>query len=99
MKGTRKNTRYADEFKAEAVKRVLSGDESVRSVALDLGVSEGVLHSWVNKHKFRRGDPELVAENERLRAELKAQKKELDLAQMERDILKKATAFFAKESK
>jgi transposase len=99
VKGTRKYTRYTDEFKAESVKRILKESESVRSVAQDLGISEGVLHSWVNKTKYRMGDPELIAENERLRAELKAQRKELEHAQMERDILKKATAFFAKESK
>ena len=85
--------RYTEEFKAEAAKQVIDLGRPVREVAERLGVSSYTLYEWV---KIRRKDPvldladrSLAAENRRLQAELKR-------VTEERDILKKAAAYFAK---
>ena len=92
-----KRARYTLEFKMEAVRLVRSG-QSIAAVAKILGIAEQTLHNWVKAHrqgKLKGGDSKPVSaeqmEISRLRAELARVK-------MERDILKKATAYFAKES-
>jgi len=88
------NRRYTDEFKDEAVKQVTERGYSVQEVAKRLGVGPKSLYTWVGgvrgKRKQQR-DADLQAENARLRAELKR-------IEEERDILKKAAAYFAKAS-
>ncbi len=89
--------RYTLEFKLEAV-RLVKGGQSAAATAKILGISEQTLHNWVKADKDGRlvgagakpVSPEQM-EIARLRAELARVK-------MERDILKKATAYFAKES-
>lgn len=85
------NKKYPDEFKREAVRQVLDKGHSVPSVAKRLGISDKSLYYWVNK---ARKTPEQTSEGEEIRR-LKA---ELKRVSEERDILKKAAAFFAKES-
>ena len=90
---------YTNEFKVEAVKLVTEQGRSVAEAARSLGISENLLRSW--KISFQaKGDqafpgrghlPAIEDELRRLRADNKR------LA-MERDILKKATAFFAREA-
>ena len=87
--------RYTLEFKQEAV-RLVEGGQSIAAVARTLGVVEQTLHNWVKAHRQGRlsgADGKLVSaeqmEISRLRAELARVK-------MERDILGKATAYFAK---
>jgi len=87
--------RYTDEFKIEAVKQVTDRGYSVQEVAQRLGVTTHSLYAWRKKygqgsHRAAQLDDQ-QAENRRLRAELKR-------VTEERDILKKATAYFAKES-
>jgi len=85
--------RYTDEFKVEAAKQVLDQGRSVREVATRLGVSIDSLYAWVREQRklpvTRQADASLAAENRRLQAELKR-------VTEERDILKKAAAYFAK---
>ena len=85
--------RYTDEFKVEAAKQVLDQGRSVREVATRLWVSIDSLYAWVREQRkspvTRQGDATLAAENSRLQAELKR-------VTEERDILKKAAAYFAK---
>lgn len=86
--------RYTAEFKAEAVKQVTDGGHPVKEVAKRLGISPYSLYEWVGSVRGRRrekADQSLQAENVRLKAELKR-------TQEERDILKKAAAYFAKGS-
>ena len=91
--------RYTPEFRVEAVKLVTEQGLSQETAAKRLGIPKGTLANWVAavKASFRPAVPgarsalELEAENARLR-------KELAEARMERDILKKATAYFARES-
>ena len=84
------------EFKAEAVKLVKQSGKSIGLVARELDLSVNSLREWVRKAE--QGDPEKPLELSE-RAELEHLRKELQRVRMERDFLKKAAAFFAKESK
>ncbi|HAT1681650.1 TPA: transposase [Klebsiella oxytoca] len=94
---TRKNQSYSKEFKAEAVRTVLENQLSISEGASRLSVPEGTLGQWVTT--ARKG---LVTPGTRSVAELESEvmqlRKALNEAQLERDILKKATAYFARES-
>ena len=90
-----KSKRYPDEFRIEAVKQVTERGYPAREVASRLGVSFTTLYKWIKI--YSTPEPERIelqgqaAEIRRLTAELKRVKEE-------RDILKKAAAYFAKES-
>ena len=86
-KRTRRN--FSDEYKIEAVKMVTEQGYKVTEAARQLGISANQLHQWKNKFS----DKEESSDNEEL-TRLRAENKKL---RMERDILKKATAFFANE--
>jgi transposase len=93
----RNRRRYTAEFKAEALRLALRGDRSVAALARELGVHAEVLRSWVRRHRDAETvtDPapeSMEAENRRLRRE------NARLAE-ERDILKKATVYFASGSR
>ena len=91
---------YSTEFKAEAVKKISDNNGNISATAKQLGIAMQTLSNWqskANQGKLKGSeqyDPELVAvleENKRLKRQLK-------VAEEERDILKKATAYFAKHS-
>jgi transposase len=88
--------KYAPEFKDEAVKQVIVRGHSVVYVAKRLGISEGVLYSWVSK--FKKADEPASNDLKVLQAEMAKLKAELRRTTEERDILKKAAAYFAKQS-
>ena len=90
----RKRRRHSEEFKREAVKLVFEQQLSVAEAARNLGIHANLLRSW--KRRFEAENEETsVTEDERLEiARLQAENRRL---RMERDILKKATAFFANE--
>ena len=92
--GTKK--RYGEAFKAEAVKLVLERGLDVKQAALDLGVGKSTMDKWVRVARQRKtaGVEVTPAELE----ELKRLKKENRVLREERDILKKAAAYFAKDS-
>ena len=95
-----KRRTYSREFKIQAVKMVAEQGLSVSEVAEDLGVHVNVLRKWKNlvtedAEQAFPGNGKLSAEQEELRR-LRQENRQL---RMERDILKKATAFFAKESR
>jgi len=89
--------RFAEEFKSEAVRQVVERGFTVADVAKRLGVSAQSLYKWVrasspsDEEKDKVELAEVRRENLRLRAELAR-------AQEERDILKKAAAYFARQS-
>ena len=89
-----KRRRYGAEFKAEAVRLVMETDESIASIARDLGVSEPSLRAWVEAARPQPKKP--LTEDER--SELLRLRREIRRVEMERDILKKATAFFARHN-
>jgi len=90
-------TKYNTEFKERAVKMVISSDKSTAQIAKDLGIKTTTLYSWVNKIKSTEV-PGTEQSNEQMFDELVRLKKELAEVKEQRDILKKATAYFAKES-
>lgn len=87
--------RYTDEFKREAVRQVIEHKHSTAEVAQRLGINKHSLYAWVRDFGSATPNPSEgavdLAELRRLRAELKR-------VTEERDILKKATAYFAKLS-
>ena len=89
-----KRRKYADEFKAEAVKLVTDEGYSVAETARNLGVQVNLLRNWKQKLSAESEVQELTEDQRMELARLKAENKRL---RMERDILKKATAFFANE--
>ena len=89
-------TKYAPEFKDEAVKQVVVRGHSVVDVAKRLGIPENVLYTWVSK--FKKADEPMSNNLKVLQAEMVKLKAELRRTTEERDILKKAAAYFAKQS-
>lgn len=98
---TRRRRQFSKEFKAEAVRLCQVGDRSITRVALDLDLKDGVLRRWIKAAKIKT---ETTAENPTAalsgteRDELKRLRREVKRLEMEREILKKAAAFFAKEN-
>jgi transposase len=94
----RKRRKFTDEFKADAVKLVRAGGRSVGQVAKDLDLTETALREWVRRAEIEDGEGPPGALTQAEREELVRLRRENKRLQMERDILKRATAFFAKES-
>ena len=92
-----KRRQFTAEFKAGAVRLVLDEGKSVATVARDLDLTPSSLAGWVKQARAdrSRGATGLTSEE---RTELAALRKELRAVKMERDILGKAVAFFAKEN-
>ena len=94
----RARRKYTDEFKADAVELVRSSGKSLSQLARDLDLTETSLREWV---KAASGEPTRssapLAEDERTK--LRRLEEENRVLRMERDFLKKAAAFFAKETK
>ena len=86
--------RFTTEFKREAVRLVLSSGRPRTEIAEDLGVGLSSLTRWIGQYRDEEMPPELKDD---LQAELKRLRKENVVLRQERDILKKAAAFFAKE--
>ena len=87
---------YPKAFKDEAVALVLEQGYSVPAAAKSLGITPGMLYKWKDLHD-QQADGKVLAEDER--DELKRLRKENKELRMEKEILKKASAFFAKEMK
>ena len=89
---------FSDEFKQAAVDLVVKQNYSFKAAADAVGVSSRSLREWHEKLAPTPGPCDDDASVELLREENKQLKKRLQRAEMERDILKKATAYFARES-
>ena len=87
---------FTDEFKRDAVALVIDEGRRVIDVARSLGVGEGTLGNWVRQARVDRGERAGVTTSER--TELAELRKENARLRMERDLLKRATAFWVKES-
>ncbi len=96
-KARRPRREYAKEFKAEAVALVRSSDKTVAQIARDLDLTRTALERWVKESEERVAGATPIDADER--AELERLRSEVRELRMERDFLKKAAAFFAKESK
>jgi transposase len=87
---------YSSEFKESAVKLVLNSDQPLSATARELGVNKNTLHTWVSKYS-KPVEGQQTRTDDHLYEELKRLKKENIRLKEERDILKKAAAYFAKE--
>jgi transposase-like protein len=95
----RKRRVFTPEFKADAVRLAKAGDRSVPQVAKDLDLTETALREWVKRADEEAGKGPADAITSAEREELVRLRREVKRLEMEREILKKAAAFFAKESK
>ena len=89
---------FTTEQKEEAVRLVQASGRSVYQVALDLDLTETALRRWVQQAEIDSGQGPLGALTTEQLAELRELRRENKRLRMERDFLKKAAAFFAKES-
>ena len=87
------NKKYTKEYKLEAVRLALSGENSQAQVARDLGLNEQTLYNWISRY---RGEILECAHELSTEQELAALRKENAQLKQEREILKKAAAYFAK---
>jgi len=87
---------YPPEFRAEAVELIRSGAKTIRGLSRDVGVSDQTLRNWLKQSDIdagRRHDGLTTSEREELRR-LRAENRTL---RMERDLLKKAAVYFARD--
>jgi transposase len=95
----RKRRKFTDEFKQDTVRLIRESGKTVAEIARDLDLSESAVRNWLTQAEIdagRGGQGELTTAE---RQELQRLRRENKQLQMEREILKKAAAFFAKESR
>ena len=93
-----KRRRYTRECKAEAVRQAIEPGVSKAKVAADLQINAAMLSKWIRDAGPQSQDAKADSSAVSLAQEVQRLHKELARVKMERDILKKATAYFAKES-
>ena len=89
------NVRFTEDFKLDAIKQITERGYSVAEVSQRLGVSTHSLYAWMKRHA---ASPGTVAKDDQS-SEIRRLKQELTRVTEERDILKKATAYFARDAK
>lgn len=91
---------FTDEFKLEAIRRVREDGRSPASVGKELGVSRAVIGQWLRRATEVERLPEPPSErlNESEKAELQRLRRDVERLKVEKDILKEAMAFFAREN-
>jgi transposase len=89
--------RFTKEFEDEAVRLVRASGRSQREIAEDLGIGLSTLVRWISRSRDRLLDEPGRLEQEDVAAELKRLRRENEILRQERDILKRATAFFARD--
>ena len=100
MDGEKKRKRYDRQFKIDAVSLVVNGGQSVAEVARDLGIDQNTLYHW--KREFTEGGADAFPGKGRLspqEEEIRRLRRELEQVKEDREILKKALAFFSKHGK
>ena len=89
---------YPPEFRESSVKLAAEADQPIAQTARELGVNPNTLHGWISKYsKPSSSQPTVSRTDEHLYDQLKQLKKENARLKEERDILKKAAAYFAQE--
>ncbi len=98
QQGRRTRRVHTREFKAETVKLVKAGGRGISDLARDLGLAESVVRAWVRQADVDagKGPPGALTTTEN--EELSQLRREVKVLRMEREILKRAATFFAKES-
>ena len=93
----KKRRSFSEEFKLEAVRLVKEGGVKVAQASRDLGIYETSLRRWIKQYEADHGEGPAGALTTKEKEELRRLRRENRTLKMEREILKKATAFFAKE--
>lgn len=90
-------TFYSDDFKESSAKLAIDSDQPISKTAESLGVKDTTLYGWVKKYypNHNNGNKAELSESD---AEIRRLRKELAQVKQERDILKKAAAYFANET-
>jgi transposase-like protein len=94
----RKRRKFSEEYKAETVRLIETSGKSIGKLALELGIGETALRRWVEQAEIEAGRGPAGALKRSEREELAELRRENQRLRLEREILKKATAFFAKEN-
>jgi len=97
-KGKRTRRVHTREFKAETVALIRAGGRSSAQVARDLGLADSLVHAWLRQAKVDEGTGAVGALTTADKEELTHLRREVKVLRMEREILKRAATFFAKES-
>ena len=92
----KKPHRYDQEFKSGAIDLANKSDKPVAQTARELGIKPGLLYSWLKENRKPKEVAAAMAHLQTQEAEIKDLRRELKRVKEERDILKKATAYFAK---
>ena len=90
--------KFTKEFKADAVELVRNSDKSIAQIARDLGLVENSLRKWVKQAEIDAAGGQEGALTTEERVELAALRRENRQLRMERDFLKKASAYFAADN-
>lgn len=93
----KEHRRFGKEFEAEAIRLVETSGRSQREIAEDLGIGRSTLRNWLSKRREREIEAPPPEREDDMAAELKRLRRENEILRQEREILKRATAFFAKE--
>ncbi len=89
-----KKASYSEDFKRSSVKLALESNQPYAQTARELGLKLNTLYTWIDKNKQPKN-----LEESALQQELNGLRKEVSKLKIERDILKKAAAYFAKETR
>lgn len=89
---------YSSEFRSSSVKLALESEQPISHTARDLGVNINTIHTWISNQSNSKKSNNMVKNSECHFDEVRKLKKELSIVKQERDLLKKAAAYFAKES-
>ncbi len=96
---SKKNRTYTKEFKLEALELLRTSGESASQIERDLGITKGLLLKWRDRYQVKEteGEPELAPSDlAAAHAEIRRLKRQLVIAEQERDILKKAVSIFSR---
>ena len=96
--GKRKRRQFTPEYKAEIVRLAQSTGKTAGQIARELDLTETAVRNWINQAEIDAGNGPAGALTTAERDELATLRREVKALRMEREILKKATAFFAKET-
>jgi transposase len=93
----KKHRKYTEEFKKSSAKLAMESEESVTQIARNLGINENTLHGWIGKYYRKKETKAAIGQLNDSTNEIKRLQKENARLRQERDILKKAAAYFASE--
>ena len=93
------NQKYSQEFKDSTIQLILNSNQSVLQISRDLGVSDKTLYAWMRAYREKNNIPSVSQQSkESLEEENRRLRRELNQVKKEREILKKAAAYFASEA-